>query len=467
MNFNNLYKELRRRRGGVYGAIQATWVNIAFTFEGLKKLAPDADLFKDAAFKEGMLRRSPLLGDETDEAAEGHPKRWVVGGPNNVPDLVLMVASDDKRCTSDEAGRIKAALEGGLRIIYEQQGENPPEPLTGHEHFGFRDGVSQPGVRGRLSSAPEQFFTRRQNPANPHQGKPGQDLIWPGEFVFGYPTQDPTDLHRPGPVAEAGPAWGRNGSLLVFRRYKQDVAAFRNFLEAEARRLAEVYPELAGLTAGKLGAKLMGRWASGAPLLRAPEVDNPDIPRDNCADNNFNFVQASSPLNGGPQQCSDNVFPPSPGDEAGLICPHAAHIRKAYPRDDTAPGGRPQTNTHRIIRRGIPFGKPYPGKGERGLLFFAYQTSIERQFEFIQRHWLNNPDFLNADDGTDPIIGQNDSDASRTRTFKLPVKGDSQLLNVQIKLPKEWVTQTGGAYFFAPSISALLYLADTPVEAVR
>lgn len=32
------------------------------------------------------------------------------------------------------------------------------------------------------------------------QGKPGQDVLWPGEFVFGYPAQ------RPGaPERDAGP----------------------------------------------------------------------------------------------------------------------------------------------------------------------------------------------------------------------------------------------------------------------
>src|SRR5207249_5222276 len=115
-------------------------------------------------------------------------------------------------------------------------------------------------------------------------------------------------------------------------------------------------------------------------------------------------------------------FPPAPADAAGLRCPFAAHIRKVNPRDDTTELGGPERSLlKRIVRRGIPFGKPLanplrPGrdKGQRGLLFIAYQTSIESQFEFLMTDWANstlNPHSYPGDGaehsaGHDPIIGQ-------------------------------------------------------------
>src|SRR5206468_3940456 len=116
------------------------------------------------------------------------------------------------------------------------------------------------------------LLTPRLNPSNPNQGKPGQNLVWPGEFVFGYPRQNPTDKVAPGPVADAVPQWTRNGSYLVFRRYRQDVEAFQNFVRSTAADL--VNRGFSGFTPERLGAKLIGRWASGTPIVRAPDSDN-------------------------------------------------------------------------------------------------------------------------------------------------------------------------------------------------
>ena len=95
IQFNRLFKETRKRRYGREGTVRSTFINIGFSFDGLKKLTPDADQFTDEAFKEGLPSRSAALGDPTDPQAPGHPNNWVIGGPNNVPDVVVIVASDD------------------------------------------------------------------------------------------------------------------------------------------------------------------------------------------------------------------------------------------------------------------------------------------------------------------------------------------------------------------------------------
>jgi Dyp-type peroxidase family len=494
--FNRLFKEIRKRRGDSR-TVQATWMNLAFSYRGLYKLAPrEAGKFTDPAFREGLHRRSRHLGDPTH--GEGSPATWVVGGTEeDEADLVLIFAADDRDDLFAEVERIEDSIYAartpdgrpircGVRILHKQHGAVLPQPLTGHEHFGFLDGVSQPGLRGRISHEDHDVLTPRQNPNNPDQGKPGQDLLWPGEFVFGYPGQDPNaeniTVKGPNSLCPNGtpvaPDWAQDGSYFVFRRLRQDVPGFHHFLNEKGHEL--------GLGAGLFGAKVVGRWKSGAPILRAPHHDDPAIAGDDCVNNDFEFHKedengeaATVHAHAEPASCLCPAdTPPAEPDDVGTTCPFAAHIRKAYPRNDEGtldPGiGEVNTQTHRLLRRGIPFGPPFPpnpapdlkDSGDRGLLFMAYQTSIEDQFEFVQTQWANNPEFKDKSEngelrsGFDLIIGQN-GEGNRERTFVLPHEGpDGTVHRHMIKAEKDWVIPTGGGYFFAPSISALKQLAE-------
>ena len=147
---------------------------------------------------------------------------------------------------------------GTVHLLFTQEGlVRQDEP--GHEHFGFKDGVSQPGIRGVDTPRPG---------GEPNQGNPGQDLLWPGEFVLGYQTQidGPDTVNHPplspnpnpGPVSQSGPAWAADGSYLVFRRLQQDVAGFH----AQLHQLAPAN----GLDPRVFAAKLVGRYDSGCPL---------------------------------------------------------------------------------------------------------------------------------------------------------------------------------------------------------
>ena len=262
-----------------------------------------------------------------------------------------------------------------------------------------------------------------------------------------------------------GPAWNKNGSFLVFRRLRQDVGGFHDFLKNEGERLK--------LGAELFGAKCVGRWASGAPIERAPTADNLKMSRDDCANNAFDFQDATVPKapKPGSDQCADN-FPKSLAqeDKDGLVCPFAGHIRKAYPRDDVAvdpktknPPNEADTETHRLLRRGIPFGDPFdptviPDDGNRGLLFLAYQTSIENQFEFVIKNWVNDPEFKDPGSGHDPILGQADKNGNRERFFAVKLaNGEKQTIRIE----EDWVIPTGGGYFFSPSIHALELLSGS------
>jgi Dyp-type peroxidase family len=495
--FNRLFKSMRVRRGTERNTIQATWVNIAFSAHGLNALGANANTFFDQPFKDGLAARSASLGDPTSTSAEGNPAKWKVGGTAPV-DVLVIVASDDRVHLTDEVHRLLSTLTGATKL-FEEEGANLTGDLSGHEHCGVLDGVSQPGLRGRLSDDPRDVLTLRQNPDNREQGKPGQDLLWPGEFVFGYPGQDPTaNVEEPGPISSGGPHWSVNGSFLVFRRLRQKVHTFHHFLHDTAANLG--VPAPVGTSAARLiGSRLVGRWPSGAPTLRTPNVENPDLADDDCANNNFEFQAASAPIPptgfASPFDCTDDVFPPSQGDQYGVRCPFTGHIRKTYPRDDTSnhptalpdPSGcssrldldEEHTQTHRLLRRGIPFGKqststpevPHDDGRTRGLHFLAYQTSIEQQFEFVTRCWVNNPDFKEpfgtaADDpitrgGYDPIIGQNNRPGEhRRREFTVTYTAGGMEQHARVSTTSDWVIPTGGGYYFAPSISALGMLAS-------
>ena len=337
---------------------------------------------------------------------------------------------------------IKGAV-AGFQVIFEQAGRILSPPYAGHENFGFLDGVSQPGVRGRLSTDPEVFLTPRRNPANADQGMPGQDLIWPGEFVLGC---------RDEAGSSGLPGWTKNGSFMVLRRYRQDVDGFERFLSTASVWLARQHPAFANMTPEKVAALMMGRWRSGAPLSRAPDHDNPDLAADSCANNNFSFEAATSHVHGGPGQCDDSAYAAAAADPLALACPYASHIRKTNPRDDLAEFTGGSFNRNRILRRGIP----YKTGDERGLLFVCYQASIERQFEFIMRNWVNDVNFRVGGEGYDPVISQ----AAGPRHIALSVPSSAGgVTSISLQLPTSWATPTGGAYFFSPSISALRSLA--------
>jgi Dyp-type peroxidase family len=216
--------------------------------------------------------------------------------------------------------------------------------------------------------------------------------------------------------------------------------------------LAQRYPALTHMTAEHLGAKFMGRWQSGTPVMTAPNADRPAIGRDPYANNDFKFLaqkRRASPDGSGA------------ADPLGVRCPRAAHIRRAYPRDG-ATSGLTEANieTHRLLRRSIPFVDGTPPAQEHGLLFLAYQTSIERQFEFITRAWLNNPHLHDTDDGHDPIAGQSfGARGDRGRIFSMAIRSRTgNIERVSLELPGDWVVPTGGEYFFVPPLSALARL---------
>lgn len=446
-------------------AMVATWSALAFSFGGLSILTSDAALFTDTEFREGLAKSSSRLGDP-----QGSPLSWKIGQEGQVPDALLIVASDrdsEREQLVEEV--IYQASISGVSINYKEDGHDLSfysdadhhQYPSGREHFGFKDGISQPGIRGILPVGP--YLTPRvaipwDDGSGPEYAATGKPLVCVGQFLLGYAQQIDTFPRQAGPIAILGngpnaiaPAWAKNGSFLVFRRLAQNVQGFRIFVNSQADAAKQPL-----LGPDRLAALLVGRWPSGAPVVRSPLVDKPSQ-ADSSVANAFAFGSENTNLN-------------LPDDTDGKICPVAAHIRKVNPRDqDTDQGAASATLMRRILRRGLPYGPPLPpGQTatdgmDRGLLFLSYQSSIAQQFEFLASQWMNssqlptNPSAYPDGLGFDMLVGQNPVDRERFAYLRLPT-GDVKISTTASAI-KEWVTATGGGYFFAPSLSAIRWLA--------
>jgi Dyp-type peroxidase family len=436
------------------------WLNLALGRRPLEESGIDAPSRFDRSFQLGLAARSLSLGDPRVPGMPGHKDGWIVGRPGQSLDLLILVGSDDAdTLTAFAEGVAKVCRGRGGDILYRECGLR----LDGDkEHFGFRDGISQPGLRGIVQPEGTPLINRKllASPADqdPELAAPGEVLIWPGEVLFGYPRQDPNHFRRPLETPDASEPFLRNGSFLVFRRLRQDVVGFDTATSVMAGEL-RMHPEFAGTDDQWLRANLVGRWPSGAPLQAFPDGDPGDPPGSLDAFNHFLFQKdtASVALTNGEPVGGIR------GDAAGTVCPLHAHIRKVNPRDSgTNLGSATHTQQTRILRRGIPYGPPVVDRTrddgcDRGLLFVSFQRSIREQFEKLAQDWMNSALKPEADRGHDVLVGQ--APAEPTGRRAVMTRAPAGPLR-QVATTASWILPTGGGYFFCPSLRSLSMFAE-------
>jgi Dyp-type peroxidase family len=378
------------------------WLGIAFTYQGLKALGlpqESLDSFPEE-FRQGMAARASILNDIGDNA----PANWEQPlGTSDVHVGLAIYSSDDKSLdTVLERARQSHMDLSQISVVYRMKFSELPE---GRNPFGFKDGLHNPFVEG--------------SSINPPVGSGA--TIKPGEIVMGYPDETGETATSPEPEILR-----RNGTFVVIRKFHTRVAAFRKYLHEVASSPAE--EEL-------IAAKMVGRWRSGAPLVLAPEQDDPALGADKSRNNRFGY--------------SD--------DMKGLNCPFSAHIRRVNPRDSLK-DDLVAVNLHHFLRRGTNYGPPLP-EGvmeddglDRGGVFLFMGAHIKRQFEFIQSQWVTDGNFIGHGTEQDPIL----NNGQGQKIFTIPKRPIRRRLH---GLP-QFVVVRGGEYCFMPGLNALKWLSS-------
>ena len=400
-------------------------LNVGITWPGLialevKARTPALSFKSFGAFIAGAAERAELVGDTGRSA----PQNWIGAFGKGSDHVMVTLHALCPEAMTTYSNRLSALFAEGnaLREIWRIDGMAWTETVDGKPTFcckvpfGYTDAISMTTVRG----GPERYTPDHQKACEPW-------LFVLQDEAENYFVPEPRKL-------------GLNGSFAVFKMIETDVVGFENYLQANKDKID---PELHA-------AKICGRWRNGVPLALSPDTDSPPggIPPEQL--NNFEYVNADGS-----------------GDPRGLRCPVGAHMRRINPRGQPVTGqGEPggSNNTHRLIRRGMPYGptydptQPYDGI-ERGLLGYFINSSIENQYEFVLGHWVNDSEFAGAvrlnPKSKDPMIGTQDPAES---IFVIPQANGAP--PIKITGFSSFVTTKAAAYCFLPSITAIKFIAN-------
>jgi deferrochelatase/peroxidase EfeB len=399
-------------------------LNLGITWPGLVALevqqrVPALSFRSFDAFVAGAAERAARVGD----TGLGGPDHWIEGFGKGEDHVLLTLHAIGPEPMAAYTARLEALLAeaGAFRELWRGDGmalmemqDGQPVP-TAKVHFGYTDGIGMTAIHG----GPEHYPPDRQQPCEPW-------LFVLRDEAENYFVPQPREL-------------GLNGSFAVFKKIECDVVAFENFLQSKKD---QIDPEL-------LAAKMCGRWRNGVPLALSPDTDKPPGGMTPARLNDFEYVNADGS-----------------GDPKGLRCPVGAHIRRINPRGQPVTGqGHPggSNNTHRLIRRGLPYGPMYDPKQphdglERGLMGYFINSSIENQYEFVLKLWVNDSEFAGAvrlnPKSKDPLIATQDPAES---VFVIPQAGGAA--PIRITGLETFVTTKAAAYCFLPSITALKFIS--------
>ena len=399
-------------------------LNVGITWPGfmaleIKDRVPTLSFKSFNAFIAGAADRANLVGDTGPSA----PQKWVGDFGKGLDHVLVTLHALSPEAMQSYTERLSASFAEGnaFKEIWRQDGMALTEMVDGKPvftakvPFGYTDGISMTTIRG----GPEKYSVDHQQACEPW-------LFVLQDEAENYIVPEPKEL-------------GLNGSFAVFKMIETDVVGFENFLQSNKDKID---PEL-------LAAKMCGRWRNGVPLALSPETDSPPVGLTPEQMNNYEYVNADGS-----------------GDPKGLRCPVGAHMRRINPRGQPVTGqGQPggSNNTHRIIRRGLPYGSTYdpklPYDGiKRGLLGYFINSNIENQYEFVLRHWVNDSEFAGAvrlnPKSKDPMIGTQNPEES---IFVIPQANDAPPIKITGLLT--FVTTKAAAYCFLPSVTAIKFIS--------
>src|SRR6266403_6342183 len=185
------------------------WVTVAFTWNGLRGLGVDEASLATfpEEFRQGMATRAEVLGT----TGANRPDHWVGGlASRDLHAIAILFARDvaeRERCRQEHEHYLVQCE--GVELLSSLDLEALPPFDYAHEHFGYRDRLSQPVIEGTGVEP------------TPGSGPP----IKPGEFFLGYPDEEGPAAGIPQPEILS-----RNGSYVAYLKMEEHVGAFRNFL---------------------------------------------------------------------------------------------------------------------------------------------------------------------------------------------------------------------------------------------
>ena len=223
---------------------------IAFTWSGLKSLGLDEDALQSFSrpFRQGMHQadRCRRLGDEAGVTVVEGGAQWsaVERRLRTLPGARARCHGRRRQCTrcysftrrmrrgcDQRVGDVEAALEpAGVAVVHRLRlSFRRDADRRAREHFGFADGFSQPIPHGEAIVPP----AGTSDGPHPWHGVAAGEILMghpnahnevaPGPIVAG--DTDPGGVLPKGAAPEGFSDLGRNGSYLVVRELRQDVAS--------------------------------------------------------------------------------------------------------------------------------------------------------------------------------------------------------------------------------------------------
>ncbi len=384
-------------------AARDTSVTVAFTYQGLRALGVTPASLDSFApeFRQGMAARAAELGD----VGESSPAAWE--SPLGSPDVHVAVA-----VLSPDAARLSGV-----------PGQGPP-------HLSGASG-SRSDLASGLLPAPHRSHLVRFQGRDRTTGHRRQWHAW-HQSAWSRPS-------RPASSSSATRTRPEPSRRSRRRRYSAGTGPTSPFGSSTRGWRPTVNTcgpmPRAGKKRALLGAKMVGRWQSGAPLALCPDRDDPELGSDPKRNNRFLYAD----------------------DPGGFRCPAGAHARRANPRDSLDGDGSVNVRLHRMIRRGTSYGPPLPegvledDGADRGIVFVFAGTHLDRQFEFVKTQWLNDGVFIGAPEERDPLVGS----AGGSGQFTIPQRP----IRRRLQGVPPFVVTRGGEYCFVPGLRALDWLA--------
>lgn len=364
----------------------------------------------DSSFTNGLKASKDQLSDDLEI--------WETPFLDTI-DALIIVADDNVSTASDDKDRILNEISEFSTVVHVQKGKIlRNQHGTGIEHFGYADGISQPN-----------FLANNDTPA----------VQWEDNGAL------LSTLLVPDPATAVADSFG---SFYVFRKLEQNVKGFKEAEKKMSQGFNKESDEVFGIfdkngirNEELAGAMIVGRFEDGSDVVN--NSMEKDIVEPSQLFNDFDYQD----------------------DTVGLKCPFHAHIRITNPRADI---DLDFAKSVRLTRRGIPYNdigrdefdleNDKPTKGV-GLLFQCYQSSIQRQFEFIQSAWANAGDVrkdvtVERLVGQDAIIGQGADPKPEPKVLPNQWGIGANIQDMPVDFG-HFVTTKGGEYFFTPSLPFL------------